>query len=239
MFIPRQLISEKRSVSSNHLRIGLFALGVVFFCVLEAQAQLFGSRQMGNPLIRKSAPGGGEFAGNLGMVQGNERFIRGNRRASDFVGADNREAQGFVGQVNAANLNPAQIPTTLGTPQRANRAPQINRPAQRHRPNTLHYPTLELGFQPEPEALQRLAASAAEQIAQSLDERFGSRIEVLVEERTAILRGEVDSADASRLAELMAGFEPGVSSVRNELRVNSAANPSSSANQGSEATPGK
>jgi hypothetical protein len=239
MFIPRQLISEKRSVSSNHLRIGLFALGVVFFCVLEAQAQLFGSRQMGNPLIRQSAPGGGEFAGNIGMVQGNERFIRGNRRASDFVGADNREAQGFVGQVNAANLNPAQIPTTLGTPQRANRAPQINRPAQRHRPNTLHYPTLELGFQPEPEALQRLAASAAEQIAQSLDERFGSRIEVLVEERTAILRGEVDSADASRLAELMAGFEPGVSSVRNELRVNSAANPSSSANQGSEATAGK
>jgi hypothetical protein len=239
MFIPRQLISEKRSVSSNHLRIGLFALGVVFFCVLEAQAQLFGSRQMGNPLIRQSAPGGGEFAGNIGMVQGNERFIRGNRRASDFVGADNREAQGFVGQVNAANLNPAQIPTTLGTPQRANRAPQINRPAQRHRPNTLHYPTLELGFQPEPEALQRLAASAAEQIAQSLDERFGSRIEVSVEERTAILRGEVDSADASRLAELMAGFEPGVSSVRNELRVNSAANPSSSANQGSEATAGK
>ena len=239
MFIPRQLISEKRSVSSNHLRMGLLALGVVFFCVLEAQAQLFGSRQMGNPLIRQSAPGGGEFAGNIGMVQGNERFIRGNRRASDFVGADNREAQGFVGQVNAANLNPSQIPTTLGTPQRANRAPQINRPAQRHRPNTLHYPTLELGFQPEPEALQRLAASAAEQIAQSLDERFGSRIEVLVEERTAILRGEVDSADASRLAELMAGFEPGVSSVRNELRVNSAANQSSSANQGSEATAGK
>ncbi|MFN6207475.1 MAG: BON domain-containing protein [Planctomycetota bacterium] len=154
------------------------------------------------------------------MVQGNERFIRGNRRASDFVGADNREAQGFVGQVNAANLNAAQVPTTLGTQRRPNQAPQINRPAQRHRPNTLHYPPLELGFQPEPEAVQQLAASAAERIAQSLDERFGSRIEVSVEERTAILRGEVDSADASRLAALMAGFEPGISTVRNELRVN-------------------
>ncbi len=204
----------------HHLQIGGLALAVLLLCDTAAHAQLFGARQMGNPLIRQNAAGGGEFAGTVGMVQGNERFIRGNRRASDFVGADNREAQGFVGQVNAANLNAAQVPTTLGTQRRPNQAPQINRPAQRHRPNTLHYPPLELGFQPEPEALQQLAASAAERIAQSLDERFGSRIEVSVEERTAILRGEVDSADASRLAALMAGFEPGISTVRNELRVN-------------------
>lgn len=207
---------------SKQLQIGLFAVGLGLLCSPEVQAQLFGSRPIGNPLIRQNAAGGGEFGGNVGMVQGNERFIRGNRGAADFVGAGNRESQGFVGQVNAANLNPAQVPTTLGIQQRANRAPQINRPARRHRPNTLHDPPLELGFQPEPEALQRLAASAAERIAQSLDERFGSRIEVSVVERIAILRGEVDNADASRLAELIAGFEPGVSSVQNELRVNSA-----------------
>lgn len=208
---------------SKQIQLAIFAVGLAFCSSPEAQGQLFGARQMGNPLIRQSAAGGGEFAGNVGMVQGNERFIRGNRGAADFVGTDNRETQGFVGQVNAANLNPAQIPTTLGIQRRANQAPQINRPARRHRPNTLHDPPLELGFQPEPEALQRLAASAAERISQSLGERFGSPIEVLVVERTAILRGEVDTADASRLAALMAGFEPGVSTVQNELRVNSAA----------------
>ncbi len=186
-----------------------------------ATAQLFGSRPLGNPLIRQNAPGGGEFGAAAGMVQGNERFLRGNRAASDFVGTGNREEIGFVGQVNAANLDPSQIPTTLGITRRQNRAPQINRPVRRHRPNTLHEPPLELAFQPEPEALQRLAASAEEKISQSLGERFGSRIEVFVEGRTAILRGEVDTSEASRLAALMAGFEPGISEVRNELQVSS------------------
>lgn len=215
-------VRREKAVSEYRWVVGWLACGWSLLWSVEASGQLFGTRQMGNPLLRQSAPGGGEFAGNVGMVQGNERFIRGNRRASDFVGVDARGPQGFVGQVNAANLNLNQIPTTLGTQRRPSRAPQINRPVRQHRPNTLHDPPLELGFEPDPEMLQRLAATAEERIAQALDERFGSRIAVSVVERTAILRGEVDSVDALRLAELMAGFEPGVSSVRNELRVNPA-----------------
>lgn len=197
------------------LLVATFGLGFVD----TAAGQLFGNRQMGNPLARQRAAGGGEFAGNVGMVQGNERFIRGNRAASDFVGGGGRDAGGFVGQVNAANIDASRVPTTLGTPRQTNRAPQINRPVQRHRPNTLHFPPLELGFQPEPEQVQLLASTAEENLGQSLVERFGSQIEVSVEGRTAILQGEVDSAASSRLAELMAGFEPGISEVRNQLQV--------------------
>ncbi len=207
--------------AKKFLALGLVSLFSTWIFSDEAAAQLFGSRPLGNPLIRQNAPGGGEFGSGAGMVQGNERFLRGNRAASDFVGTANREEIGFVGQVNAANLDPSQVPTTLGVTRRQNRAPQINRPVRRHRPNTLHEPPLELAFQPEPEALQRLAATAAEKITQSLGERFGNRIEVSVEGRTAILRGEVDTAESSRLAALMAGFEPGISDVRNELQVNS------------------
>ena len=40
-----------------------------------------------------------------------------------------------------------------------------------------------------------------------------------MEGRTAILRGVVPSADARGLAEVLLSFEPGVSSIRNELEV--------------------
>ena len=201
------------------LLVPVFGLGMVDV----ASGQLFGNRQMGGSLMRQPAAGGGEFAGNVGMVQGNERYIRGNRAANDFVGGAGRDAGGFVGQVNAAMVDASRVPTTLGTPRQANRAPQINRPVQRHRPNTLHFPPLELGFQPEPEQVQQLAVTAEQNLGQSLVERFGNRIEVLVEGRTAILQGEVDDAKSSRLAELMAGFEPGISEVRNQLQVRSGA----------------
>lgn len=189
----------------------------------SASGQLFGTRQMGNTLNRQPAAGGGDFAGNVGMVQGNERFIRGNRAANDFVGGAGRDAGGFVGQVNAANIDASRVPTTLGTTRQTNRAPQINRPVQRHLPNTLHFPPLELGFVPEPAQVQRLASTAEQNLGQSLVGRFGNQIEVSVEGRTAILQGEVDSAASSRLAELMAGFEPGISEVRNQLQVRSGA----------------
>lgn len=210
-------------MKSRLLGLLLLAAGIELGLADEVSAQMFGNRQMGGSLMRQPAAGGGEFAGNVGMVQGNERFIRGNRAADAFVGGGGRDAGGFVGQVNAANIDASRVPTTLGTPRQTNRAPQINRPMQRHRPNTLHYPPVELGFQPEPEQVQQLAAAAEQNLDQSLGERFGNRIEVSVEGRTAILQGEVDDAASRRLAELMAGFEPGISEVRNQLQVRSGA----------------
>lgn len=47
-----------------------------------------------------------------------------------------------------------------------------------------------------------------------------SRLSVLVEGRIAILRGEVPSASARDLAAVLLSFQPGISTIRNELSVN-------------------
>ena len=202
------------------MRIYLRLLGLmlVWWCLAtDATAQLFGARQLRNPLIRQNSAGSGTT--DTGTLQGNERFLRGNRSATDFVGTANRDEVGFVGQVNSLNLDPSQIPTAIGLLRRANRAPQINRPVQRHRPNTLQEPLLELAFEPPPGWQQQLAAAAEERLGRLLAERFESQIAVSVEGRTATLRGEVDDAAAARLAETLATLEPGVSEVRNEIRL--------------------
>ena len=96
----------------------------------DASAQLFGQRSLGQPLSQRpgssaatsgtaatnsarasrasaaasfSVSGGNPSAtGNRGsMVNEKARFIRGNRKTTDFVGADIGEARGFVGSEQA------------------------------------------------------------------------------------------------------------------------------------------
>jgi hypothetical protein len=85
------------------------------------EGQMFGQRSMGQPVTRQSRPGGGQFpsqgqgmmpgmmpgmggampgqvgGAQQGIVQGQERFLRGNRNPQAFVGSDRRDQQGFVG----------------------------------------------------------------------------------------------------------------------------------------------
>ena len=207
--------------SMMNLRIDLRLPGLLLavWCCFENQAaaQLFGARQLRNPLIRQNAIGSG--TADAGTLQGNERFLRGNRSAADFVGTANRDEVGFVGQVNALNLDPSQIPTLLGLRERVNRSPQINRPVRKRRPNSLLEPQLELDFGADPAQLQQQTVAATTRLNQSLAAHISPQIEVSVAGRTAILRGEVDSEEAARLAEAMTRLEPGISEVQNELRV--------------------
>ena len=70
-----------------------------------ADAQMFGSRPLGRPLSRRPSPGGAGGMSQLddvGTLQGNERFIRANRTAADFVGPDLRELERFIGALQAS-----------------------------------------------------------------------------------------------------------------------------------------
>ena len=84
----------------------------------------------------------------------------------------------------------------------------------------MYHPKLRLDSATLPE---RPATDLGSQLTAELQasNRFSEdcRIEVSVAGRTAILRGEVTSASERDLAELVVGFEPGISNVKNELAV--------------------
>ena len=66
-----------------------------------------------------------------------------------------------------------------------------------------------------PSQVQRLNQT----LAVELSRKVNGSIEVLVEARTATLRGEVASARQKTLAELLVRFEPGVDEIVNEISV--------------------
>lgn len=198
--------------------------GVVFvqtWLALPVVGQMFGNRRTGEPL--SSHVGGGPMSG--GTLQGNERFLRGNRNPSDFIGMGSADAGGFVGQVNAANPANANIVLLQPSPPRPNRSPQVNRPIRTRRPNTLHEPVLIPGFESDPESTAQRAGQATTRLQSLFSDRFENRIEVSVEGRTATLRGVASGEEDSRLAEWIVRMEPGISEVRNLIEVRSAVPP--------------
>ncbi|MBC8350537.1 MAG: BON domain-containing protein [Planctomycetes bacterium] len=182
---------------------------------VDAEAQLFGSRSLGQPLQRRAGPGSSSQAGQL---QGGERFLRGNRGRAEFVGSDQREQQGFVGSEQARTTG-AVGSSVAGLRQRTDRSSQINRPLALSKANEMYPPQLQLGFSLPERELTELGTHLAEELQGSSRFSAQCRFEVSVAGRTAILRGEVTSVRERDLAELVARIEPGISSVRNELLV--------------------
>ena len=148
-----------------------------------------------------------------------ERFLRDNRSPSQFVGGDTQDAAKFVGQINAGeqtmNVTVAPAIDPLNQPDLSN---AINRPARPRRPN-LAGPPLTLGFQLDPETIARHVAKAQTSIDRSLSGSFESRIEVWVEDQTAILAVRFATRSSRVWLEIMAQLEPGIASVRNELTL--------------------
>ncbi len=199
----------------------LVVIALVLAMGSVAEAQLFGERPLGETLRRRpgprSASQGGASQG--GELQGNERFLRQNRGRSDFVGPDRRDVRGFVG-VRQARTSGTILSSIAGLRQPTDRSSQINRPLKIPDSDEPYLPKLGIGFSVPPAASTNdLELQLTEQLAQS--ERFSEkcRIEVSVEGRTAILRGEVTSASERDLAELVALIEPGISQVKNALKV--------------------
>ena len=203
------------------------------------QAQLFGSgRQLGQPFGASRQTTAQRRAGEnvaaqtqtAGSVQGNERFLRDNRRRGDFVGSDRSDTNGFVGSQQGRTTG-SVLTSTAGIRPRVDRSRQINRPIPRLRRNQRYYPALQPEFEVSGVRLPEMLQTELENPAHFSN---SNRYEVLVEGRLAILRGVVADARQKDLAALLVSFEPGISEVRNELQIQT---PTEPANSPSEPTP--
>ncbi len=186
----------------------------------DASGQMFGARTMGQPLARR--PGAGTLdtmQEEVGTLRSTHRFLRANRRPTDYVGPDIRDLERFVGMLQA-RVRGSVPPTTGGLRRRVDRSETMNPPVPAATRRTMPYPRLEVSFDSVAEDTTVLSQKALETLARSPELSGPSRIEVYVEGRTAILLGEVPSARDRELAALLLSFEPGISEVQNELRLN-------------------
>ena len=85
-----------------------------------AAAQLFGQRSVGRTPLRRA-----QTSQQIGQISGSERFLRGNRRATDFVGRDSSERRSFVGVEQGAMQGRVRSAVSNLRPARE---PRVNRP---------------------------------------------------------------------------------------------------------------
>ena len=109
--------------------------------------------------------------------------------------------------------------SVTGLRARIDRTSQINRPLTIPDADEMYHPTLKLDSALSKPSFRDAGHRLMEQVSSSNRFSNRSRIVVSMEGRTAILRGEVTSARERDLAELVALVEPGISRVRNELKL--------------------
>ena len=211
---------------NSKLALALFTV-IAFAMPSVIHAQLFGSaRQLGQPIQRRQgASAAARSAQDAGQVQGNERFLRNNRRRGDFVGSDRFERRNFVGS-QQGTANGQAISSVAGVRPERDRSAQINQPLQPTPRNRAHYPRLQIGFATGVSGIQQ-PGDLQRELENPDYFSTTNRYEVFLANRIATLRGVVVDARERDLAELLVSFEPGISAVRNELRIANASPPSS------------
>ena len=202
-------------------------------CAATAHAQMFGERQLGGMLSRQQGPGAlsnpaaPAINNPGGQITGAERFVRGARQATDFIGTDSGDRRGFVG------MRQARVRALLADPNNGLRVRQeqpLNpaAPMNENSPTAMYPPRYTLATDlsgPEPTAVE---SSLQRHLQQMPGVRWTSPIEVTVDGRTAILRGAVATERDRELAVALVQFEPGISEVQNELQIHSPSPPRSS-----------
>lgn len=198
---------------------------------------MFGARNLGSSLSggnRGFAGGGGAGRGgvagatmqdgNVGEIQGNERFVRGARQPGQFVGADGTDLPSFLTQIATGG----QINSGLNSRGGNRGQNQVNnfnqgngggRNAARNGQRATYRTTRIVGFDypapPEP----TVKAVLQERLTKLPQLQSRGPIEVELQDRTAILRGVVATAHDRDLIERLALLEAGISRVQNELTV--------------------
>ena len=81
---------------------------------------------------------------------------------------------------------------------------------------------MTLGFTHPHPAPSKISTNFAQRLSRIPQLPSAQSIAVTMEDRTAVLVGQVDSEREKRMIEKLAMMEPGVAEVRNELTVNSA-----------------
>ena len=228
----------------NRLRVEVLVVGT--FGVLAAfqsiaHGQLFGNQTIGASASQLRSPfgGGGQGARGAilgpatapattgqtgaagpGMLDGNERFVRGNRSRQEFVGTARSDLTGFVGAGQAIGVGRVPAASDSFRLEAANAA-RVNKPLPKQPAKGMYYPRLVLDLEGEYRELNAptTAMSASPEIQRRVRNAGGDGVQVLVAGSTAILRGAVNSKRAAELVVNVLSFEPGIDSVDNQLIV--------------------
>ena len=190
----------------------------------QADAQLFGQRSVGNPINSPSNRAGSNsnspasVGPGVGMLDGSERFVRGNRSRRDFVGSDRNEQSGFVGAGQAIGVG--RVPSaTEGLRIETSNALRLNRPLPPQAKKGIYYPRLELGFDAPDTLVSRDGDVADQRLRARIASVAGDGLSIDIAGRTATLTGSVESHRASELVEQLLSFEPGIDRIQNQLQV--------------------
>jgi hypothetical protein len=197
----------------------VIALLLALIATSELASHLFAQQRPSSRMAtqrRMGAVGEESILEDVGTIEGDERFLRGNRSVQDFVGSDVLDQTGFVGQQAADTTGPVVNAVEDLTRMRQR---NVNLPAARDRPRGLYRPRLRVSFSYPVLSNQELGLRIANQLQQTETLTLPPSIEVSVQGGTAILRGSVASQRDRTMAALLARFEPGISNVRNELEV--------------------
>jgi hypothetical protein len=153
------------------------------------------------------------------IVDETARFIRGNRAATDFVGADSGEASRFVGMLQSGVGE--QLQSAVDDNLAIEADTDVNRVTEPVIPPRLQLnaPRLELGFVARRQPAEWKQITAVQRLQTSLPALDPSSFEVSVVDGVATLRGTVVSERDRKMAALLLGFEPGIARVQNELTV--------------------
>ena len=176
-------------------------------------AQVSASRWRGGPAR------GMEEQEDVGTLQGNERFLRQNRRDVRLRGPRHGECSDSSVRCRPGLGPDARLHAGSDAPRGSLRT--VNQPLPPARRGTLTIRGWTSVWNRLRSPDTTLAAQRAlETLARSPQLSGTSRIAVSVAGRTAILQGEVPSAADRELAEILLTFEPGISAIQNELQVN-------------------
>jgi hypothetical protein len=185
-----------------------------------AQAQMFGNRSVGAPLNSASQrQNGNNAAAGVGMLNGSERFLRGNRSRRDYVGSDRNELRGFVGSEQALGVGTVRSATEGLRIDTVNTA-RINQPLPPQPTKGLYYPRLEIDFRVPSARASRGENAPDAAIRDRVARIAGERVRLSLQGNVAILSGTVDSQRKSELLAAILSFEPGIEQVQNDLIIN-------------------
>lgn len=195
-------------------------LGVLLAWPEASRAQMFGSR-MRQGAFGAASPTNSQPAANSGATfRGDERFLRKNRQPGKFIGNDAESKREFVGKQTSGSTAIVP-PATDGL--HIDRGPQVNNTSAStvNRATGMYEPKLAIGFELPTQMAGEVNAALTHRLQTTPGLPPSNRIAVSLEGRTAVLRGEVASERDRSLVEKLILFEPGVSSVRNDLKVKS------------------
>lgn len=189
-----------------------------------AQGQMFGARTLGDPLTRRPSNAGAAAAAmdSAGVVQGDERFLRGNRSRNEFVGSNRSSLQGFIGSEQAIGTGRVQTSVESLT-EPPDRSAAINRPIAPLAAGAMYHPRLSISTSEmaSPSYIASVANQRDTKLALRMSKAAGSNIQIFRERDRTVIRGVVASQSMVEKLRILASFEPHIDTIESQLRVGS------------------